>query len=297
MGKHERLWSEKVEKNVAAALNGAPSSDSDMRIAESIKRQVLSKLPKTSTLGVATWTGGGAYSIPGDIMLEVNDSLAGRTEKNIEIKVSKKGGKGTKGNVGSTWFKKQVNEEILSYQDFDKRGGFKARRYRFLENKFGVTLKTKKEYETLLRERRDKEFIKKPNKAPVHGPTVTKIASIAGESKEEHASYVVKEINSSKENFDKFNKAVSKVISGNNTVGHTDVELDEYCIIRHYGKEKQSEELVDFSTMDNDVKRVYSKGFGICAANQSGEIIVRFNVHWKNICQGGQSPCFNIFTD
>jgi hypothetical protein len=47
--------------------------------------------------------------------------------------------------------------------------------------------------------------------------------------------------------------------------------------------------------MDRNVTKVEATGKSIKFVNASGKDVVRFSVTWKNICQGGSTPCFNVF--
>ena len=51
----------------------------------------------------------------------------------------------------------------------------------------------------------------------------------------------------------------------------------------------------DFSEMDSVVTEVVNSGKSIKMLNQHGKEVLRFSVLWKNICQGGQTPCFTVF--
>jgi hypothetical protein len=51
----------------------------------------------------------------------------------------------------------------------------------------------------------------------------------------------------------------------------------------------------DFTDMDRHVTKVEATGKSIKFVNASGKDVVRFSVTWKNICQGGSTPCFNVF--
>ena len=68
-----------------------------------------------------------------------------------------------------------------------------------------------------------------------------------------------------------------------------------YCVVKHYESKKQSVSFYDFSEMDSVVTEVVSSGQSIKLLNQHGKEVLRFSVTWKNICQGGQTPCFTVF--
>ena len=48
--------------------------------------------------------------------------------------------------------------------------------------------------------------------------------------------------------------------------------------------------------MDSVVSKVVNSGQSIKMLNQHGKVVLRFSTTWKNICQGGATPCFTVFT-
>ncbi len=68
-----------------------------------------------------------------------------------------------------------------------------------------------------------------------------------------------------------------------------------YCVVKNFENSKQSVEIYDFDDMDSKVANVISVGKSIKIQNKMGKDILRMSVHWKNICQGGSTPCFNGF--
>jgi hypothetical protein len=68
-----------------------------------------------------------------------------------------------------------------------------------------------------------------------------------------------------------------------------------YCVIKYFESDKQTVEFYDFLDMDRTISNITSEGKSIKFQNSKNRDVLRFSVHWKNICQGGATPCFNVF--
>ena len=57
----------------------------------------------------------------------------------------------------------------------------------------------------------------------------------------------------------------------------------------------QTTEFFDFLDMDRQVTSIEAKGKQIKLKNTRGKDVLTISVNWKNICQGGATPSFNVF--
>lgn len=268
--KHSRDWAEKAEISVADALNGEKVSKSISLIAEAIREKV------TEPYWNAEWVGAESYDEKGDVHLNMVDN----TKIPVELKFSKKSGSGTKANVTTNIVKKFFSEQTQSYPEFEE--GYRQRRYALVEEKSGLKGLTKKNYEKLLRKYREEE-----------PEFLEKIAEIAGESQEAYALYLASVMNSS---LDQTNKWVASILKGDHTVKDSNFEGELlYCVIKNFESANQTVSFYNLQEVNSTVTKVEAIGKSIVLYNEVGNVVMRLSVHWKNICQGGATPCFNVF--
>jgi len=265
---NEREWAEPAEIDVAQALKGVTKPPHIEIIAENIRAELNAKYAES--IINAEWIGGNDYANPGDIRVQLDTKKV-----SIEMKFSKSSGRGTVKNPGSAHFTNHVSNSILSYKDFDEVGGFKEKRYALIESKFGTRPRSAAEYARILRHQRH------------FNPTLLEdIERITSPGQEAYAEYVSDQLNS---RLPEVNIMIQKIL--NISFGPIPVH---YCIVKEFGSAAQTVEFLDF-VGNNTVVKVVNSGKSIKFINASGKDVVRFSVHWKNICQGGQSPCFNVF--
>jgi hypothetical protein len=265
--KNDRSWAEPAEQQVAAALNGKKAPAHIITIATSIKSQIAKQFPNDEIVK-AIWIGGEDYGNVGDVSVTTNNRSIP-----VELKFSLEEGRGTAKNLSAKLFQKTIDPSILSYIEYDKINGYKKERFTLLESITGKTYKKDNAYHADLRVMRDTN--------PV---VLEQIADITAPGQEAYAKYVAKESN---KRLDKVNKLVQTLLN-------KQVPGMLYCIIRQFETDNQSVEFMDFDK-ENKVVKVEASGKSIRCFNSKGKDVVRFSVHWKNICQGGKSPCFNVF--
>jgi hypothetical protein len=273
MGKHERTWVEIAEKAVTDSLNNIKQNQH----IEKISKSILDFIDKNfdSKIEKCIWVGGRDYNNPGDVHVYL---ISGEIIK-IELKFSHKSGSGTVKNPTSNYFQNKICNSIIGYQEFDDKLGLKQQRYFLVENKLKVKLKTAKEYQKALRNFRDS-----------NDPIIDKIAEITSPGQEQYAKYVSNELN---KHLSKVNEVTTSILNICNT---DSVKQDVvYCVIKDFENIKQTVEFFDFTEMDKNITIVKASGKSIKFCNSSGKDVIRFSVTWKNICQGGQTPCFNVF--
>ena len=277
MGNYCRDWAEEAEKDTAKGIMGASDSEYNQQIANAIQIQI-SKLYPNAKIVDAKWVGAEAYDDKGDIKVYLSDG----TEVPVELKVSYKGGSGTKANPSQAIFTKKVSSDITSYADYDKQLGLLDKRFQLVENKIGRSIESNADWGRVLREFRKTE-----------PEVLEQVADITGPGQEAYAEYAATELNN---NLEQLNILVEDILSGDNTTSEfsSDSEL-MYCVVKHYESKKQTVSFYDFSEMDSVVTEVVNSGKSIKMLNQHGKEVLRFSVLWKNICQGGQTPCFTVF--
>ena len=278
MGIYCRDWAEEAEKDTAQGILGTSDSEHNQQIADAIKVEVTRLYPNT-TIADAKWVGAEAYDDKGDIKV----FLADGTEVPVELKVSFGGGSGTKANPSQALFNKKVSNTILGYSDYDKQLGLLDKRYQLVEGLIGRSIESGADWGRVLREFRT-----------TNPAVLEQIADITTPGQSAYAKYAATELNN---NLEQLNILVQDILSGDNTTSEfsSDSEL-MYCVVKHYESKKQTVEFKDFSEMDSVVNEVVNSGQSIKMLNQHGKVVLRFSTTWKNICQGGATPCFTVFT-
>ena len=273
MGKYERDWVEVAEQDVANELNGINVNQYSKSIANEIKKE----LEKNNIMfDKAVWSGGESYDDAGD----VNILYKGKIIYGVELKFSHQGGKGTKANLGQNKFHEYI-DEIIGYELFDEQLGLKKERYLAVEKYKNIKLRNKKHYEDSLREikKTDKNFIKQ-------------IATITKSGAEEYTKYI--EMMGNK-NLDKINDLTEDIFNSKHVKESKSTKKVLYCIVQHYESSQQEVFFEDFQKLDTKVVKITSEGKSILFKNRFDKTILRFSVNWKNICQGGATPSFNVF--
>jgi len=273
MGKFERDWVEIAEQNVAKALNNENSNIYSQEIA-SIIDQKLKEL--SIDYDEAKWSGGADYGDAGDI----NILKDGKVILGIELKFSKKDGEGTKANLGQNKFHEYI-PEIIGYQKFDEDLGLKNQRYEKVEKYLNEKIKNKTDYENKLRQirKKDTQFI-------------DEIAEIAKIGQEKYAQYISE---NGVKYLDKINELVEDILHSKHVKKSNSTKKVLYCVIKQYETPNQNVKFVNFDEIDNKVCDIQATGKSIFFYNQNNKLILKFSVNWKNICQGGATPSFNVF--
>ena len=272
MNKFEREWAEVAEQQVAAALN----VDKHHR---QISDSVVEFIETTHKMGVssAKWVGSESYQEAGDIHVFLDDGKM----IPVELKVSKENGSGTKANPSTNILKKYI-PEATNYPDYDQSLGLLDRRYDFIESVTGVRPAKPAEYQSTLRALR----------GDGRKDVLDQIVEITTPGQVDYASYASKLLN---DNLSAAQGLVDDILEGNNTTQNTTTTDLVYCVVKQYQTPKQTVEFYNFDEMDSTVVGVLAEGKSIKLQNQAGFDVLRFSVHWKNICQGGSNPCFNVF--
>jgi len=268
MGKHERDWVEAAEQAVSAGLNGLDQTESINLIVQAIRQRVGWGYER------ALWVGGDNYRDPGDVHV----IWADRKDK-IELKFSHGSGSGTAKNISQKTLNKKIDSSILSYQDWDIRQGLRSQRYTIIEQRIGRPLRTQSDYCDQLRKFRDAQ-----------DPVIEQIAQITSPGQESYAEYAARQLNLY---LDKVNALVHDIL-GTSDLDHTQQDV-LYCVIKQFESDRQTVEFFDFTDLDKFITHVASSGKSVKFLNKNGKDVLRFSVTWKNICQGGSTPCFNVF--
>jgi len=274
MGKFERDWAELAEKNTAAGIRGEAVDSADQMIANAVRAHVEAEF--NITVSTAEWVGAEAYDDAGDIHVFLNN---GRKIP-VELKASKATGSGTKANPSTNILKKYIASAI-NYPDYDADMGLLDKRYDLVESITGVRPAKAAHYGAALRELRETQ-----------PEVLDTIAEITAPGQEAYADYVAELLNT---DLAATQDMVNDILEGNNTTQESAAEDLVYCVVKRYQGRGQTVEFYNFEDMDSRVAGVVAEGKSIKIQNAAGKDILRLSVTWKNICQGGATPCFNIF--
>lgn len=271
MGKHERDWAEPAELDVANGINGEIISECLQPVVDSIVARINQQY--NEGISWAEWTGGNNYNDPGDVHVHLNS----QEKVKVELKFSKKTGAGTLKNPSTNILKKKIESSILNYPEFEIE--YKKQRYDLIEAHVGRRPRTAHEYTKILRSLRDN-----------NDPIIDKIAEITAPGQEAYSAYAASIL---KLHLAKVNDMVDTLLNLDPD-GVTQQGI-LYCVVKHYGTAEQKVEFYEFTEMDRIVVDVESSGNSILFKNSKGKDVIRFSTTWKNICQGGATPCFNVF--
>lgn len=289
---YHRGVSETFEKDLVNYIN--KKNTNAPRNIKIIGNEILSKFPTTIE---AQHIGSGSYDIEGDILLITEDKPI-----NIEIKMSDSFGKGTLANVSQKLFQ-TINPGIIGYQDFHngyiyEDMPFKDYCWMLVGESMGKKIRTSSEYQVLLRTLRDSD-----------SAIVDEIVEITNGIKLEYNDYLVDELKKTPDYLYKLTFLVRLLKDGIHTYSEIKNYLSEFKKVDDYKKRSKyyvvyiynasssniSSEIVDYSKALDTVHSIDAVGQSLVLKNIEGQTILRFSTHWKNICQGGATPCFNIF--
>ena len=267
--KNSRQWAQLAEQGVTAAINGPTDDPHAQLVADRIKGHVPGIVS-------AEWKGAKDYANGGDIVLVLEDG----TKRPCECKFSKKSGSGTLKNMTGDTLNKDIDPSIKGYPEFDLP--YKKKRYELFEYYEGRQPQTAKEYQAKLRGWKTTDRAR-----------LDEIRDITTPGQEAYALYAASELN---QYLDRVNDFVNKILSTKfdfvNKILRQDVL---FCVTKNWQDKSQSTEFYDFLNMDRKVTQVVAKGKTIKFQNGKGKDVITMSVNWKNICQGGQTPSFNVF--
>jgi hypothetical protein len=266
MTKNSRSWAEPAEQAVTEAINGSTVDPAAMLVAQAIHTYV-------PNIERAVWKGASDYAAGGDIVLEIKDG----TTRTCETKFSQANGSGTAKNLGAKTFTKRINASITGYQEFETT--YKTQRYALVESIIGRQPRTASEYCAILRGWRNTD----PDR-------LDQIATITAPGQEAYAVYAAAELN---KYLPQVNLFVDSILGNIDT---RQLRQDVvYCVTKNWLHRFQTTEFYDFLDMDRTVTHVEAKGKQIKLKNSKNKDVLTISVNWKNICQGGATPSFNVF--
>lgn len=288
---YHRGIAEEFEKDLTNYLNNQNS-----RVAPSVKLvgdEIKENFPNIIE---AQHIGNRAYNIEGDIMLITSDFAI-----NLEIKLSDSFGKGTLANVSQKLFS-AINPSIMGYQEFHNNYVYenttvKNYFWELVGNTIGKKIKSNSEYQTYLRNLRDS------------GSSIVKeIVDLTNKIKIDYNKYLLDMLKSTPDYLYKLTFLVRLLKDGIHTFSDIRQELEDFKSIEEYKSRSKyyvvyvynvstnvSCQIVDYSKALDTVHSIEAVGQSIVLYNVDKQIILRFSTHWKNICQGGATPCFNVF--
>lgn len=279
MGDNQRGWAEIAEQAVAEGLNGGDVDVYIQQVSDAICQHLTILYPRNPIIR-AEWIGGDSYDDPGDVVayLESDDIV------NIELKFSHGRGSGTNKNPGAGFFNKKISTDIMSYNEFDLP--YRQRRLDYLSRYTGKTFKNYSAYCRELRAIRDSADQGNQD----HANVLKAIADITNPGQAAYAEYAAAKLNN---HLPRVNQVAKELLNldGDEVIKQEVV----YCVIKQFESPNQTVEFYDYSEMDRQITKVVATGQSIKFLNASGKDVFRFAVNWKNICQGGSTPSFNVW--
>jgi hypothetical protein len=280
MGKHERDWVEAAEKAVADGLNGTPTNDYIQAVVDEIREHLTQLRPK-DVLVKGEWSGGANYDDPGDVLAH----FASGEVANIELKFSHGRGSGTNKNPGQGFFNKRISDTILPYREFEET--HRQQRLEYLSSKVGHVFKN---YSAYCRELRRIRNLADAGNAE-HVEIIKHIAGITNPGQEAYAAYAAEKL---KGFLPRVNAVAIELLGLDDSQKQIKQEII-YCVVKKFESPGQTVDFYDYSEMDREITDVVATGQSIKFLNKSGRDVFRFSVNWKNICQGGATPSFNVW--
>lgn len=274
----DQSWARDKEKAINSMFNGFPSDDMyDNNIVNYIQQYYNMKYGE-KIVG-AVWNGrSGVNEKPGDIIVTLESGAV----KTIEMKMSFSNLSGTIKNPGNKFFNIISEGAIKDYSTFEE--ALCEKRHKLLAEYLGCNIPNQCRFVKLLRGVRNKasKGCKKSKKL------IEKIKEITEPGQTDYGNYVVENIAAY---FPKLNEYIS------NTIFHINDnnQCVDFVVVKNYSSKNQTVSFYDYSTMNIKAVSVTSDGKTIFMFNSDNELIVRFSINWKNVCQGGGTPSFNVF--
>ena len=268
MGKYERDWAEAAELAVCNGLNGHTVDRHTRLVVDAIQQFQ----PDTSR---ASWKGRTNYSHGGDIILELKSGEI----RPCELKFSLESGSGTAKNLGARTFTKKVSTTIQGYKEYDLSQGYHAKRYQLIQERIGRPIESTNDYHKILRSFRTADPLMLDLVADVTSPGQINYAHYASQLLNQYLPQV--------------NQLARSILPISGTRPEAQNML--YCVTKNWTKPSQTTEFYDFKDMDTDIVSIEAVGKSIQMRNSHGRNVLTWSVTWKNICQGGATPCFNVF--
>lgn len=291
MSSYHRGIAEDFEKKLTSYINNRnTNAQSNVKLVGDYIIQTFPDIIEAQHIGSTS------YNVEGDILLVTESRPI-----NLEIKTSDSFGKGTLANSSQKLFT-AIDPNILGYQDFHNNFIYKNMRFKdycwkIVGEKVGKKIRTASEYATLLRNLRDSG-----------SEVVDEVVDTTNDIKLEYNSYLIAELKKTPDYLYKLTYLVRLLKDGIHTFSDIRKELAEFKGIESYKKRSEyyvvyiynvssdvSCEIADYSKAIDTVYSIDFVGQSIVFKNIDNDIILRFSTHWKNICQGGATPCFNIF--
>jgi len=264
-----RIWADEVEKNIVNELNNIDTEHEYAKLA-------ATELNNKFNILEAHWTGSGNYDENGDIKLITDNG-----DVFIELKASAKTSGGTTANVSQAFFKDNVHE-ALGYTDYEDNNGITAHR-QLLAN-----TTNKKVYEKTLRDSRSTDKI-----------LLNQIVSFTNTKKPEYIDFMLPKLNKNKAKLSKLLFLLKNGIHTKDAIKkHSDSKVQDNYYILFITKYNTTPavRLVNPNKITYNVTNIERAGESSIVFKNKDEALMRFSVHWKNICQGGATPCFTVFS-
>jgi hypothetical protein len=274
MGKYNRDWADGLGKQICENFNSV-STDPAISLAISTIKE---RFPDSTHI---EWTGDNDYSAVGDINVYEGNKLSWV----IELKSSQSNGKGTSANVSQSFFA-QWFESGIGYSDWEKEDGVWSTRYSIVEKLTGEHPKNQTAYIKACRKLRDEQLL-------------GDIISVTNAKKSEYIDVVESIIDSDPKRMSVLlhilRKGIHTIDGIKKALEDETTQVPRVLLIgQRLSTDPQWFWETKASECDDEIVALRKTGAGIEIEQQSGQR-ARFQLHWKNVAQGVQTPCFNIW--
>lgn len=295
MGKHERSNVESAEKMVVELLNGKliPKNHPEYRRIINVYNYIIKKYPNIKYAEHI----GNNYDTIGDILIKIKKIrlfLTTMEEIYIELKFLK-GGKGTLANISQDGLTKYNIFDGISWSEYRKKYNQKENIEKILDE---YSYPKELSFENKGRYIRDNE-----NKTTIK--IRERIVKYDREIKQEYIKYL-ETLNYDKENLKKFvllllfgrhtEKMITEGMKKNiNQIINKKIKYEIYYIYESKIIEKEYSEIKKILDEDLNIEFKEDETNIIIRTNKTKTNILRIVFHWKNVFQGIETPCLNIF--
>ena len=275
MGTYERDWAEQMELDICDAFN---DQEIDNEAAHRAADCIVARFPQADRL---EWIGGSDYASVGDLVVWQDNTRVAV----IEVKSSRSSGKGTSANISQAFFGMWF-DDATGYSDWEKDDGVWAERWDVVEQLTGSRPTNQTHYVKLCRAlKTDKKL------QPIVDMTNAKKPAYC-EHIREHVSKDSKRMS----HLLHILRTGTHTISGIKSALESDISgLPRAILIGQNIMHTSSWTWDDKSSdIDDAIIDIKSSGKGVEFTQASGQT-ARFAIHWKNVAQGVQTPCFNVW--
>ena len=276
MGKYERDWADDLGKKICHAFNTASNTTKAVQLAVDT---IHDQFPSATQI---EWIGDGDYGTVGDIAVYCDENIISA----IELKSSRSNGKGTSANISQNFFGEWFDGGI-GYSAWEKQDGIYEERYSIVEKLTGNRPKNQSQYVKACRELRDND-------------SLDDIVNLTNSKKSEYVQKINQIVHT---DLPRMSNLLHILRQGRHQIKAIREALEDDVFstprILLIGQHLETDNPIwfweeKFSKIDDEIVNVTLSDKGLEFSQKSGKT-ARFQVHWKNVAQGVQTPCFNVW--